>query len=64
MMIVYQHVNFCLLFKTKKIEKITPKSLDVHPIENALIIHCEAEVSVVNDGLENDNCLVEKSKNI
>ena len=43
--------------------KITPKSLDVHPIENALIIHCEAEVSVVNDDLEtNNNCLVEKSK--
>lgn len=42
--------------------KITPKSLDAHPVENALIIHCEAEVSVVNDTLDTNSCLVEKSK--
>lgn len=34
----------------------------MHPIENALIVHCEAEVSVVNDDLDSGNCLVEKSK--
>lgn len=44
----------------KNFRKIIPKSLDVHPVENALIIHCQAEVSVVNDDL--DASLVEKSK--
>lgn len=48
---------FCFDFR-----KITPKSLDAHPVENALIIHCEAEVSVVNDALDTNSCLVEKSK--